>query len=528
MISLLRAANRFDASDAKTRRHVVRLKLTALLAEARARSRFYARDRQTMDALLTETDDDRFFETFRALRPLEKSELVESFDRIATDREIDLAAIEAWDRTHPDGTGVFRTSRGDHQIIKTSGTSGTTVYIVDRVANIKRVMATVLFRALFRTLFRTGAWLVLVPFLRPLYRLFRKRVTPRTPKKPVAPYRPSLGARLLRFIRPSLVVFVHRGNRSVYRGTTSSSQPLVVRMIVDIHLVSHEEPLATILARTQWQQPELIFGLPSRVEWLARAQIEGSLAIDPVAVYVGGETFHPELRETLRVAWPNALVLNTYGATETKAIATACHECGELHVLEDFVYLELEDEHGRPVGVGEPAARVYCTGLLNQTTPVVRYAMTDVIERLPDAGCKLRTARIRVRGREPAFLWSRHAGTGEWVALNGRMLKERIVAIEGLLGFLVRYERPRELAITLVATRVDDLVATRMRERARAGLAALCEEFGGSLSDFFDEPTIDVLDADAWNREGGKLDVIVSKVVPETLERGARAISARG
>ena len=71
MISLLRAANRFDASDAKTRRHVVRLKLTALLAEARARSRFYARDRQTMDALLTETDDDRFFETFRALRPLE-------------------------------------------------------------------------------------------------------------------------------------------------------------------------------------------------------------------------------------------------------------------------------------------------------------------------------------------------------------------------------------------------------------------------------------------------------------------------
>lgn len=509
-IGEMREANRFDHAEPEVRRANVVERLRALVAHALASSEFYRRDRAVLESLVVEHDEERFLRQFRDVTPLQKHELTSSFDTIVTDESLTLERCAGFDASHAAGDAVLTDGRGEAvQVIKTSGTSGTVVYIVDRVANIRRVMTTVLFRALFRYAFRTGLLAYFLPFARPLLRLFRR--SPGVKKRRHGAL--SFGERLARFARPAVLVFVHRGNRSVYRGTTKHSQPWFVRPIAHIELVSHESSLDTILDRTEEIDPEFIFGLPSRLEWLARAQLRGELAIDPLAIYVGGETLRSDLVDLFTAAWPRAHVVNTYGATETKVIAIACPECRELHLLEDVVHLELYREDGTETGVGETADHVYATALRNQLLPVFRYAMTDRIVPLADAGCRIRTRRIRVEGREPAFVWARRA-TGEWVPLNGRMLKERLVALEASNGFLLDYREVGRIALRLVSSAADP---RSLEADARRALAAWAEDQGGSLDAFFPSVAIEVVPVEEFHRLGGKLDTIVATVVPDTL-----------
>ncbi len=524
-----RDAKRFDSLELKQRLPLVRERLQAFLAFCVRESAHYRALAAQIEPLLVETDDARFFEGFRALPALTKAQLVEDFDQVLTDPELNRVKVAAFDEDHADGLSVLSTARGDHQALKTSGTSGTLVYIVDRVDTIKQVMSLLLYRSLVRVLVTARMWPVLLPLCRPLFRLVRKLRAPRAPapgstEALPTPLAPGLVERLTRSLRPSILVFVHRGNRSVYRGTTSHSQPLWARMLLHVRVLSHEESLKTILARTQWQQPEFMFGLPSRIEWLARAQLEGRLRIDALAVYVGGETLHAELLDLFREAWPRALVINTYGATETKAIATACAECGELHVLEDIVHLELYGDEGAQLEPGEFASEIYCTGMWNHVTPVVRYSMSDRIQLLPDAGCQWRTRRIRVAGREPAFVWAPHQKTGEWVPLNARMLKESFVRLPGLLGFRVVYATPGRIEVTLVSSDLDQ--AASLEEGARVAIEALTREQGSDVQDLLPDVQIGVVDAEHFNREGGKLNTISATVLPPEL-RGPKATGER-
>ena len=515
MLVRLRDAQAFDRSDPATRRALVMERLRDVIRVCLASAPLYHRDRDLLERLVAEREPERFFAMYAEVQPLTKDDLASRFDEIITDPELDLARVRAFDEGHADGLGVLRTARGEHQAIKTSGTSGQLVYIVDQVAVIKQVMSLLLFRSLFRVLWQRGLWPVMLPLLRPWYRLVRRLRRPRVSgHRPPTRYRPPLAERIARFFKPSILVFVHRGNRSVYRGTTSKSQPRLARLLLHVRVISHEESLERILAQAQWQAPEFLFGLPSRIEWLARAQLRGELAIDPLGVYVGGETLHAELRALFQEAWPDAVVINTYGATETKAIALACPECGELHVCEDIVHLELQADDGGPAPDGTPAARIFATGLWNKTVPVLRYAMSDRIVPLPDAGCRWRTRRIQVWGREPAFLWVQRSASSEWLPLNGRMLKERLVAIPEARGFMVRHQETRSIALTFVVDTLDDAVRTAVEAQARASLEALAEDAGARLETLFDEVTVTVQDLDAWNRAGGKLGSIVSTVDP--------------
>jgi phenylacetate-coenzyme A ligase PaaK-like adenylate-forming protein len=511
LVADLREANTFDHSDDRTRRRAVMERLRGVLARVHARSELYRRDRAVIEALLVEHDVDRFFLLYRDVTPLTKHDLANSFDKLVTDPGLTLEKCAAFDAAHTAGDGLLTTTEGGaHQVLKTSGTSGSVVYIVDRVANIKRVMANVLFRALFRYAYRTGLFAYFLPLFRPLLRTFRGRPLPKKRARATL----SAGQRLLRALRPAVMVFVHRGNRSVYRGTTSHSQPWWVRALVHVELVSHESSLEAILDRAEDIDAEFIFGLPSRLEWLARAQQKGEIALDPLAVYVGGETLKPELVALFAEAWPRAHVVNTYGATETKATAIACPECREMHLLEDIVYLELYDDQGKQAAEGTAAEHVYATSLRNEVLPVLRYAMTDRIVRLPDAGCRLRTTRIRVEGREPAFVWAQRTDTGAFTPLNGRMLKERLVGMKGSSGFLLTYREVGALDLRVVAAGAPD---DALRDRARNALDSWAREQGAPLDTFFANVRIELVDQETWNREGGKLDAIVATVVPPTL-----------
>lgn len=385
MISLIREAARFDASESKSRRHVVRLKLQTLLAEARARSRFYAHDHKRIDALLEETDDDRFFDAFRGLRPVTREDLALGFDRITTDREIDRAALDAFVRAHPGGKGLLRTERGDHVVLPSVDAA---VHVVDRARASARVVLLVLFRALFRAFVHAPRTLAcLAPF-----RFFRRRarVVP-------ASYAPSIGERLHRLVAPSVVSFVGENATGAYVGAFSGIARAFVRMLVRVMVITEGALTEALLARIAWARPDMLFGLPSRIEALALAKSAGAITLEPSVVYLTGERVGEDTARTIARAFPRAVLIETFGVAEIPAIATTCHACGALHVLEDLVHLETQDATGAPCRPGHVAARTYATALGNYTTPLIRYALESEVTPLPDAGCPLRTARIRIR-----------------------------------------------------------------------------------------------------------------------------------
>jgi phenylacetate-CoA ligase len=69
-------------------------------------------------------------------------------------------------------------------------------------------------------------------------------------------------------------------------------------------------------------------------------------------------------------------VTNRYGCEETSLIASDCERGEGLHVNSDTLYVELLDQSGEPVQIGEPGA-VVVTDLCNRAMPMIRYNVGD-------------------------------------------------------------------------------------------------------------------------------------------------------
>jgi phenylacetate-coenzyme A ligase PaaK-like adenylate-forming protein len=480
----LRRARCIDRAPHDERRAQIRPRLQRVLRKAAEASPFYRDERgEALRRGLAAGTDAAFFAAFADVEPLRKTELAARFDELCTDPEISLARLREVDRENAAGGATIETARGTYNIKKTSGTSGQLVYQVDTLETQRIVTSLVLYRTLIRTLTHGDGLRRILGFRR----------------------------------RPRLLVFVHRGNRSVYQGASARGAPGWAKALLDVHVVSHEESLEAILRKVQDLEPELIFGLPSRVVGLASSAVSVKLRIDPRVVFVGGETFEENLARLLGRAWPSASVVNTYGTTETKPIAAACPECRELHVFEDIVHLELLDDQGAPCPPGTTAARVLATSLWNLTVPIVRYSLDDRIVPLEDAGCRWRTRRIRVRGREPAFLWTQDRRDGSWRPLDGRTLKEVLDGLDEIAGYRVAHDQPRSLQLTIVAA--GGHPAESAERAVREGVTRFVADHGCAVSDVLDTVDIRVLDQETYHRDGGKLRTIQSSVERPDLQR---------
>lgn len=127
----------------------------------------------------------------------------------------------------------------------------------------------------------------------------------------------------------------------------------------------------------------LVMGSPSALFYLARCLRERGVKA-PLARWarVGGEPLFEFQRAEIE-RYLAARVVNSYGCTEIGAIASEC-PAGSMHVLSDFVHLEILNGLGRagPGEFGEIAATV----MHNTATPLVRYRTGDGA-RLLDERC---------------------------------------------------------------------------------------------------------------------------------------------
>jgi phenylacetate-coenzyme A ligase PaaK-like adenylate-forming protein len=132
--------------------------------------------------------------------------------------------------------------------------------------------------------------------------------------------------------------------------------------------------------------PTCIFGYPSSIANLCRIAREANL--QPTtrslkAVFVTGEVLDEQQRYAIEDFF-QVSVADGYGGRDFGFCAHQCPE-GTMHVMSEHVVLEIVDEHGSPLPVGE-SGQIAITNLDNDATPFIRYRTGD-IGRLIETNC---------------------------------------------------------------------------------------------------------------------------------------------
>lgn len=122
-----------------------------------------------------------------------------------------------------------------------------------------------------------------------------------------------------------------------------------------------------------------IYGFTSMLEYVAEKTLEQGRTPPPGAVSVawnGGEMLFPEQSRLFRRAFGVPL-LNRYGGRELSVMACQSAELEPLAVLRPWLFLEVVDEAGRPVGPGQ-TGRLIWTSTICRGTPFLRYDIEDL------------------------------------------------------------------------------------------------------------------------------------------------------
>ena len=146
--------------------------------------------------------------------------------------------------------------------------------------------------------------------------------------------------------------------------------------------------------------PDVLNGYPSVIAELAEEKATERLSISPRMIGTYGETLTPGLRSHIGTAF-GCDPVDQYSASECPTIAVQIEGDDGLVVMDEKVILEPVDVAGRAVAVGQPAAKVLLTNLVNTTLPLLRYELDDrvrVISRTQD------TTHIAVEGRTADLL----------------------------------------------------------------------------------------------------------------------------
>jgi phenylacetate-CoA ligase len=266
---------------------------------------------------------------------LTKAMMMERFDELVTDRAVRLTDAEAYLRDH-DGAQLFRRR---YVVMSTSGSTGR--------------------RGVF--LFDSSEWIrALASITRPISWIRPVRTRKGVPRSALiaasAPWH--FSARVGRALATTIVPTLR---------------------------IDAATPIDEMVARLNEWQPASLATYPSVLRELAAAQNAGKLHIELQAIASSAEVLTAELRAAVKRAWGDAILQDTYGATEYAPIATECSH-GRKHLFEDGAVIEVADDAGRVLGPGEQGTRLLLTIFKRCTQPLIRYEISDLV-RLTGEPC---------------------------------------------------------------------------------------------------------------------------------------------
>jgi phenylacetate-CoA ligase len=219
------------------------------------------------------------------------------------------------------------------------------------------------------------------------------------------------------------VGYTHRARKATFRGVAfpRASEGVfwqlnpVYREIQVSPVAMTETMLPEYWRRIVDFSPEFLHGYPSAISLLARWVIRHGLRGQGPhirAALLGSEGCTADQRAVIEDAFQTR-VFTWYGHSERLVLGGECEHSSDYHQFPDYGWLEILDEQGCEVGVGE-RGEVVGTGFLNRVMPLIRYRTGDYATRLePHCVC----------GRN----WDR------FTAVEGRWKQEMIVGRDGAL-----------------------------------------------------------------------------------------------
>jgi phenylacetate-CoA ligase len=126
-------------------------------------------------------------------------------------------------------------------------------------------------------------------------------------------------------------------------------------------------------------QPVAMVGFTSMLEYVAREVLETKTRVEPGSVktaWNGGEMLFREQSDLFRLAF-GVPILNRYGGRELGAMACQFEADMPLSVLRPWLFAEIVDDEGKPVGPGE-SGRLLWTSTICRGTPFLRYEVGDL------------------------------------------------------------------------------------------------------------------------------------------------------
>ena len=144
---------------------------------------------------------------------------------------------------------------------------------------------------------------------------------------------------------------------------------------VRVHQIPATLPFEEVLAGVAALDAPVLYGYPSVLARLARAQLDDRLDLRLLSVACSSETLRADLRAVITEAW-GIPPTNVFGSTE--GLLGSSEPGGEAIVFaSDACIVEAVDEHDQPVAPGTPSASVLITNLFNHVQPLIRYRLDD-------------------------------------------------------------------------------------------------------------------------------------------------------
>ena len=224
--------------------------------------------------------------------------------------------------------------------------------------------------------------------------------------------------------------------------------PRIGGIVADIRALPIDDPLPKLVAALNDAPPMLLHSYATVLEVLAHEALRGRLRIQPEIVTAGSEPLTQQARATIGAAFPDAALVETWGATEHVGLATAC-ALGHLHINEDAALIEAVDDDDRPVDDGTWSDRCLVTNLLNHAQPVLRYRLDDRV-RIDARPCPCGSPfrRVEIVGRTDDVVYL-HDGDGFQIH-TPIPFEIALLGVPGLLQFALVHEEQNRLRVSVV------------------------------------------------------------------------------
>jgi phenylacetate-CoA ligase len=241
------------------------------------------------------------------------------------------------------------------------------------------------------------------------------------------------------------------------------------RLFYDVRTFDVGQPMPQIVAALNEFQPHALSGYAAILKVLAEAQERGELRINPRMLGNGGEPLLPDIKAYVERVF-RVPVNNAYASSEHLYMGLTLPKTDGMLLLEDDLIFELESDH------------TCVTNLFNETTPLIRYRMDDVLVRDTTSENPYPFTKVKdVVGRyEDALMFMNRRGKLDFIhpivivelAIKG--LNAWQVVLEGHTSFRFRARlesgltsSEREETLNRIRAKMDAILAEKEMDNVR-------------------------------------------------------------